>query len=348
MNARSEGLFLFRIDALSALPRFLDRINVRLDWSATGKLCPLEAFDGRPRFVPVQAAAALLDHVARKSGDDCFGVRFARFSGARTLLEMGDVLQNMPTLAAMIAASSRLIRYHTQGTEIRCARIGPQALWSYRLHPGVPNGRDMAHQLALVMMIDMMRGALGSRWTPRAVLLEQARPSSMADFDEAFGPNLRFRAGSNGILFDAALLASPMPQPTGVIRRGGDSLLAPLKRNAPAEGFSEALRQIILSLLPSGGPQIHCIAAACGLSTRTFQRMLQREGRSYSDLVDRIRLDEARRLLADPGIKLMTIALELGYSDQANFTHAFRRWTGTAPSEFRRSLCEMDGRTRAA
>ncbi len=339
MTAASEGLCLFRIDAFAALPSFLDGGNVRLDWyAATDKLWPIEAFDGRPRLVPLRAAAALLAHVAAQSGDECFGVRFGRFSGARTLLEMGDILNRMPTLGAVIAASARLIRYHTQGTEIGCARIGAQALWSYRLHPSITSGRDMAHQVALVTMIDMMRGALGSRWTPRAMLLEQARPCSVANMEEAFGSNLRFRAGANGILFDAALLATPIPQATGAIRPCGERLLARLKRNAPAEGLGEALRQIILSLLPSGGPPLRRIAAACGLSTRTLQRMLQREGTSYSDLVDRVRLDEARRLLADPDIRMLTIALELGYSDQANFTHAFRRWTGTAPSDFRRKL----------
>jgi AraC-like DNA-binding protein len=29
------------------------------------------------------------------------------------------------------------------------------------------------------------------------------------------------------------------------------------------------------------------------------------------------------------------IAIRLGYSDAANFRHAFLRWTGRSPSEFR-------------
>jgi AraC-like DNA-binding protein len=46
----------------------------------------------------------------------------------------------------------------------------------------------------------------------------------------------------------------------------------------------------------------------------------------------------ATELMADPRARLIDIALELGYSDAANFTHAFVRWTGQAPKLFRRNL----------
>jgi len=40
-------------------------------------------------------------------------------------------------------------------------------------------------------------------------------------------------------------------------------------------------------------------------------------------------------MLEDPSLKLEEIADRLGYSTPANFTRAFRRWTGSAPGRFR-------------
>ena len=77
-------------------------------------------------------------------------------------------------------------------------------------------------------------------------------------------------------------------------------------------------------------------AEAIGMSVRTLQRRLNESGFSYSRLIEQERLRTAVRLLADPKIKVTRVAIELGYTDLANFTHAFRRWMGVSPSQFRR------------
>lgn len=71
------------------------------------------------------------------------------------------------------------------------------------------------------------------------------------------------------------------------------------------------------------------------MSFRSFQRQLAKEHLSYSLLIDQVRFETAVGLLQDLSLKLIEIALELGYNDAANFTRAFKRWTGISPSQFR-------------
>ena len=59
---------------------------------------------------------------------------------------------------------------------------------------------------------------------------------------------------------------------------------------------------------------------------------------TFGDLVDEVRLESAVDMMRDATIRLADIGLELGYSDPANFTRAFRRWTGQMPTSYRRSL----------
>ena len=93
---------------------------------------------------------------------------------------------------------------------------------------------------------------------------------------------------------------------------------------------------LALHLSPNGPPRIESVARAARCGVRTLQRRLQEAGLTCSGLLDAVRLEIAGRMLEDAGNRVIEIALDLGYSDQANFTRAFRRWAGAPPSEYRR------------
>jgi AraC-like DNA-binding protein len=93
---------------------------------------------------------------------------------------------------------------------------------------------------------------------------------------------------------------------------------------------------LALHLSPNGPPRIESVARATRCGVRTLQRRLQEAGLTYSGLLDAVRLEIAARMLEDAENKVRDIAFDLGYSDQANFTRAFRRWAGAPPSEYRR------------
>jgi len=67
------------------------------------------------------------------------------------------------------------------------------------------------------------------------------------------------------------------------------------------------------------------------MSLRTLSRKLASEGHSFSRILDDLRLALARRYLTESDMPISEIAWLLGYSEVANFTHAFHRWTGTNP-----------------
>jgi AraC-like DNA-binding protein len=79
------------------------------------------------------------------------------------------------------------------------------------------------------------------------------------------------------------------------------------------------------------------VAARLKLPSRTLKRKLAAAGTGFLTLLDEARLDRAARLLQADARTVDEIAITLGYSDTANFTRAFRRWTGTTPAAYRRS-----------
>lgn len=115
-----------------------------------------------------------------------------------------------------------------------------------------------------------------------------------------------------------------------------EDLAESLLSTVPADSFKESLCQLIQSLLPREYPSLAIAAKAAGVSIRTLQRRLEEHQLNYSQLVEKIRFEQAVELLQDPTNQLIDIAFELGYTDAANFTRAFKRWTGVSPREFRR------------
>ena len=97
----------------------------------------------------------------------------------------------------------------------------------------------------------------------------------------------------------------------------------------------KAIRDAIRQRIAQGPPHIEEIAASCPLKARTLQRRLAEAGTTDRRIVDEVRFEAACRLLEDRGLSLAEIASVLGYSDPANFTRAFTRWSGTTPSAYR-------------
>jgi AraC-like DNA-binding protein len=80
------------------------------------------------------------------------------------------------------------------------------------------------------------------------------------------------------------------------------------------------------------------VARQMGISERTLKRRLAECGTSYSQLVAELLYSRALQYLRDESLSMEQVAERLGYSDAANFTRAFRRWSGTTPALFRRTL----------
>ena len=81
---------------------------------------------------------------------------------------------------------------------------------------------------------------------------------------------------------------------------------------------------------------IEAVAERLHMSDRTLKRQLATEGTSFSTLVDEVRYRHATSLLSRTDFTLEQIADELGYSDVANFSRAFKRWSGRSPSNWRK------------
>lgn len=77
------------------------------------------------------------------------------------------------------------------------------------------------------------------------------------------------------------------------------------------------------------------LARTLGTSPRRIQRALAVHGETFSGLLRRIRLERARRTLAEGGGSVQQVAFDSGYSELSAFYRAFRRSYGVTPASLR-------------
>jgi len=79
-------------------------------------------------------------------------------------------------------------------------------------------------------------------------------------------------------------------------------------------------------------------ARAVGYSEPYFCRMFKLQfGQSFTSYLAEYRVEEAKKLLAQPNVNVKEVGVRVGYMDSNYFTKVFKRQEGVNPSEYRMS-----------
>jgi AraC-like DNA-binding protein len=96
--------------------------------------------------------------------------------------------------------------------------------------------------------------------------------------------------------------------------------------------------QVVLTdQLPVGGVSDESVAEALHMSVRTMHRKLTEVNQNFRGLLVELRRNLAEQYILDNSLTLTEISLLLGFSEPSSFSRAFKNWTGTTPSDVRRS-----------
>ena len=98
--------------------------------------------------------------------------------------------------------------------------------------------------------------------------------------------------------------------------------------------FITELRQLILAR-PGYFLGIDFLADKLNISISTLRWRLKAENSNCQQLLNEIRYNLAKEYLSTTRISLEEISELLSYSEPGNFSHAFKRWSGQSPRQWR-------------
>lgn len=290
---------------------------------------------GRP--ATVAAVGHFLEDLSRATNDPAIGLEIGlalRFED----MPLGRLVARSPTLGAALAAAGRAQARYCGGQQVRIERHGERALLFHTHAHALQHGRRQANDFALLVLYDLIRSAAGADWRPDELYLEGAPPAHAERLAAPSSGATHFDAEADCIVLPAHLLALPLPRRDAAPRAASEAL--------PELDFVESIRHAIRFHLDRGDLELHRIAEDAGASPRSTQRALNDLGLAFAQLVDEARFERAIDLLSDPKMRVIEVSIALGYNDPANFTRAFRRWSGMSPRAFRRARSRTEAAPR--
>ena len=282
---------------------------------------------------PQDGVTRLWDLAEQASGNDQLGLEV----GCRVSVTGFPVLAcSLITATGLLEGFQRFQRYQRmigESANIRLVTDNGQASLIFHFNgdelPVSPHTVDAA----MAAMVNMARLLEGEHWCPQAIHLRRRAPAGEAHFANFFRCPVHFASDNDCLLLDpvavAAVAGRPAPDPAWQA--------ALTDRSKPT---AELVTMLVKARLQDGALSKQAIAGQLNVTPRTLQRRLAKEGESYQGIVDRERRRQALEALANPLLLPVEVAFLCGFSDLTAFHHAFRRWQGTTPGEYRAQLLE--------
>ncbi len=168
---------------------------------------------------------------------------------------------------------------------------------------------------------------------PSEVKLGHHRGRMPAEFRRLFGTHVAFSSAVDEIKYPGFIARTPItsadPYLNALLVQYCEDALA--GRRSKSSAWRVKVENAIVPLLPHGQARIGEISKQLGVSSRTLARRLASEGSTFVKVLDDLRFDLAKRYLQERELPLSEIAWLLGYRESSALSHAFKRWTGTAP-----------------
>lgn len=309
--------------------------RVSLDEMLAGAGLSREQLEKPSARVPLTTANELLERAIALSGEPAIGL-LAGFQmkvshhgyigfAAMTAKNVGDALR----------IAERFAPLRTTAVDLQLMVEGDVASLTLVFDTDLEPLLQTALLAVCVGLVQMGSAITGKVLVGRGELAF-AKPDYLDRFLPLMGSNtVLFDQPANRLVFPAEVLQWPLVMADPIASR---LALEQCERDLAALGEHAQLAGRVRRLIETAQgrfPSQEEVAAQLNVSPRTLKRQLAQHGASYSALLDDVRRQKAFLLLANRALMVEQVADRLGYSDIANFTRAFRRWTGMTPTAWR-------------
>ncbi|AQV97810.1 MULTISPECIES: AraC family transcriptional regulator [Cupriavidus] len=286
-------------------------------------------------MIPVERVGQLLQASATMSGNESFGLCMAESRLLSNLGAVGLLIRDQATLRDSLHMLMRYQALLNGALSLAVEECGELVIIREAVMAGSAHQPTRQRvELALGVMVRLIRQLLKPDWEPRRVCFEHPAPRDLSTHQRFFGPRVEFDYDFNCIICAKADLDARNPFADPAMVRYAQQLIDASAMSQQATMLDD-VRRIIVLLLPSGRCSIEQVAEHLGVVCRTVQRRLADEGQSFSSIVNDIRTELAVRHVIETDRPLTEVATLLGFSAPSGFSRWYHAQFGCSPKESR-------------
>lgn len=270
--------------------------------------------------------------------DPAFGLELASCYSLRSFSALGLAIQASQNLAEVLQLVTQFPQLAWGVSDVKVEFSDAEVALQFEPHPLLGSlGMDLVER-DMLCALNILCECLAQRIQPIAVQLIRPQPllATQARYQRCFGRTPQWSQQSHQLRFKLWEFKQPLPQADQRIQR---FYRAQCQHMVEVIHQPFSFAQNILQRLHQASPipNLSTLAQHMWLSPRTLQRRLKAEHTSFSQLLQRARLERAFARLQEPQTSLAGLAAELGFSDEVAFSHAFQSWTGTSPRAWQKT-----------
>jgi AraC-like DNA-binding protein len=291
------------------------------------------------QMLPARSVILLLDNSARASGCETFGLRMADQRKLSDIGLLSLLIVHQPTLRDAIGIVAEYRNRINSTLTLQLEEHDEVAFLREHIALNEPLILRQVSDVALGTLYKMCRAIMPNSWRPQCVCLSYDRPGppDRPLYERLFDCPMHFGADFDGIVIQRSDLDSSLPRADAALadhaRELVNAVMGPGERSV-----AEEVEQSIRLLMPAGRATIGEVAHSLGTNVRTLQRRLEQEEHSFSDLLDRVRIQQVSHHFTNRQLRLTDVAHLLGYSELASFSAWYRARFNKTPSEARRDM----------
>lgn len=287
--------------------------------------------------IPSAKLQDLLELAQERCNDPIFGLHLVEYVHPATFYSLGIAMYASKTLEDYLDCYVKYYRLITTNDFLNATRA--DGVYTIVATPQ-PEMRMIPVRVDgfAALTVRTARIALQKEFHPDSIALARPRPVGLEDaYVSFFGCPVSFDADVTMISFNESDLEEKLPSANPDLHRLYEKLTVDYLEKIDRADFPGRVHKELIKLLPTGVSGKEQVAQALNMSTRTLYNKLEGAGTTFREV-----LDDTRRSLAEDyigqNLPIYEIAYLIGFSDTANFSRAFKKWTGKSPMEFRESV----------